>query len=144
MKTKLTTLFFGTVVAGSLVLSAAGPALARDWDRPNNAHPGSHRRDDHYRSFPASAPVYPAGRSPHWGWRYPAAPAYPPTPIPSYGYPGYGYPVAGPAYNQDLYRRLENAQRKKAYDARHHASREQLADDNARIARLERKLGLRR
>ena len=141
MKTKLTTLVFGTLVAGSLVLLAVGPALARDWDRPDNAHPG---RDYHQRSFPAPAPVYPADRSPHWGWRYPAAPADPPTPSPSYGYPGYGYPVAGSAYNEDLYRRLENAQRKKAHDATHHASREQLADDNARIARLERKLGLRR
>src|SRR3970282_2952299 len=36
MKTKFTTLVLGSLVAGSLVLSA-GPALARDGDRPNNA-----------------------------------------------------------------------------------------------------------
>jgi hypothetical protein len=51
--------------------------------------------------------------------------------------------VAGPAYSQDLYRRLENARRIRAYHLNHHASREQLADDNLRIARLERELGLR-
>jgi hypothetical protein len=139
MKTKLTTLVvYGTLLAGSLVLSI-GPALARDWDRRDNARPRSLSGDYRHRSFPAPAPVYPAGR--HRGWDYPVAPAYPPAPV--YGYPAYGYPVAAPAYSQDLYRRLENARRKKAHDATHHASREQLAEDNARIARLERQLGLR-
>lgn len=138
MKTKLLTLVCGTLVAGSLMLSI-GPALARDWDRRDNARLGSLSRDYHHRSLPAPAPVYPAGR--HRGWDYPAAPAYPPAPV--YDDPAYGYPVAGPAYSQDLYRRLENARRKRAHDAAHHASREQLRDDNARIARLERQLGLR-
>jgi hypothetical protein len=130
MKAKLTTLVFGTLIAGSLVLSA-GPASARDWDRRNDAD---------------------LGRHPHRGWGYPArpvpVPAYPPARVPTYGYPAYGYPAygypaAGPAYSQDLYQRLDNARRKKAYDRAHGASREQLAEDNARIARLERQLGVR-
>jgi hypothetical protein len=138
MKTKLLTLVCGTLVAGSLMLSV-DPALARDWDRRDDARPGSLSRDYRHRNFPAPAPVYPAGR--HRGWDYPPPPVYPPAPV--YGYPAYGYPVAGPAYSEDLYRRLENARRKKAHDAAHHASREQRAEDNARIARLERQLGLR-
>ena len=144
MRTKFKTLIFGTLVAASLVLSA-GPASARDWDRPINAHPRFHNRDYHQPRPRYSAPRYPAGRYPDWG--YPAArvpvPAYPPAPYPSYGYPAYGYPVAGPAYGQDLYAQLENARRKVAYDASHHASREQIANDNRRIARLERELGIR-
>jgi hypothetical protein len=133
MKTKLTSLIYGTLVAGSLVLSV-GPALARDWAKRDG-------RDYHRPVPPVPAPVYPAGRIPQRVWRYPAAPAYPPATI--YGDPAYGYPVAAPAYSQDLYRQLENARRKKAYDATHHASREQLAKDNARIVRLESQLGVR-
>jgi len=137
MKTKLTNFVSGTLVAGSLVLSV-GPALARDWERRDG-------RDYHRHSAPVPAPVSPSGRHVYRGWRYPAAPAYPPAPIyraPVYSDPAYGYPVAAPAYSQDLYRQLENARRKKAYDVTHHASREQLAADNTRIARLERQLGL--
>jgi hypothetical protein len=145
MKTKFTTLVLGSLVAGSLVLSA-GPALAWDGDRPNNAHPDFHSRDSHRPDFRHPAPDFPAGRHPTWGWGRPWArfpvPVYRPVPVPSYGYPAYGYPVAGPAYSQDLYRRLESARRKRAYDLYHHASREQLAHDNAHIARLERELGL--
>jgi hypothetical protein len=145
MKTKFTTLVLGSLVAGSLVLSA-GPAMALDGDRPNNAHPGFHSRDSHRSDSHYRAPGYRARRSTTWGWGRPAArfpvPAYPPAPVPSYGYPAYGYPVAGPAYSQDLYRQLENAKRKMAYDLNHHASREQLAYDAAHIARLKRALGL--
>jgi len=132
MKTKLTTLVYGTLVAGSLVLSV-GPALARDWDRRDG-------RDFHRPNARVPAPVYPAARTPHRVWRYPAAPAYPPARV--YSDPAYGYPVAAPAYGQDLNARLDNARRKKAYDVTHHASREQLAADNARIVRLERQLGM--
>ena len=125
MKAKLTTLVFGALIAGSLVLSA-GLASARDWDRRNDGY---------------------VGRQPQRGWGYPArpvrVPVYPPARGPIYGSPAYGYPAAGPAYSQDLYQRLENARRKKAYDRAHGASREQLAEDNARIARLERQLGVR-
>lgn len=139
MKTKLTSLIYGTLVAGSLVLSV-GPALARDWAKRDG-------RDYHRPVPPAPAPVYPAGRIPQRVWRYPAAPVYTPAPVyapaPVYSDPAYGYPVAAPAYSQDLYRQLENARRKKAYDASHHASREQLAKDNARIVRLESQLGVR-
>ncbi len=146
MKTKFTTLVFGSLVAGALALSA-GPVLARDGDGPNDAHHGSQSRDNHRPSSRPVGPVNPAVRHPNWGWGYPTAPlpvpTYPAAPVPGYGYPAYGYPVAGPAYNQDLYRQLDNAQRKKAYDAAHHASREQLADDNARIARIQRQLGMR-
>ena len=146
MKTKFTTLVLGSLVAGSLVLST-GPALAWDGDRPNNAHPGFHGRDSRRPDFRHPAPGYPAGRYRTWGWSRPAArfpvPVYRPAPVPSYGYPAYEYPVAGPAYTQDLYRRLENARRIRAYHLNHHASREQLAYDNMRIARLERELGLR-
>jgi len=146
MKTKFTSLVLGSLVAGSLVLSA-GPALARDGDRPNNAHPGFHSRDSRRPDFRHPAPGYPAGRYRTWGWSRPAArfpvPVYRPAPVPSYGYPAYEYPVARPAYTQDLYRRLENARRIRAYHLNHHASREQLAYDNMRIARLERELGLR-
>lgn len=145
MKTKFTTLVLGSLVAGSLALSA-GPALARDGDRPNNGHPGFHSRDSHRPDFRHRAPDYRAGRFPTWGWGPPAerfpVPVYRPVPVPRYGYPAYGYPVAGPAYRQDLYRQLENAKRKLAYDLYHHASREQIAYDNRRIARLERELGL--
>jgi hypothetical protein len=140
MKRKLTTLVLGTVVAGSLMLSTAS-AFTRDGDRRYDTDTGFRGRT------PAQAPVYWGGRNPNRRWDYPAAPvlvpAYPPARRPIYRYPDYGYPAAGSVYNQDLYRRLENARRKKAYDAAHHASREQLAEDNARIARLERRLGLR-
>jgi hypothetical protein len=144
MKTKFTTLVLGSLVAGSLVLSA-GPALARDGDRPNNAHPGFHSRDSHDPDSRHPAPGYSAGRYRTWGSpaaRFPV-PVYRPAPVPSYGYPAYGYPVAGPAYSQDLYRQLDNARRKLAYDLDHHASREQLAYDAAHITRLKRELGLR-
>jgi hypothetical protein len=138
MKTKLTILVLGTLVAGSLMLSSA---FAFDWD-------GDRRNERGFRGrTPAQAPAYWGGRHSHRRWDYPAAPvlvpAYPPVRRPIYRYPDYGYSGAGSAYDQDLYRRLENARRKKAYDAAHHASREQLAEDNARIARLERRLGLR-
>jgi len=146
MKTKFTTLVLGSLVAGSLVLSA-GPALAWDGDRPNNAHHGFRSRDSRRPDFRHPAHSYPAGRYRTWGWSRPAArfpvPVYRPAPVPSYGYPAYEYPVAGPAYTQDLYRRLENARRIRAYHLNHHASREQLAYDNMRIFRLERELGLR-
>jgi hypothetical protein len=145
MKTKFPTLVLGSLVAGSLALSA-GPAIAWDGERPNKAHSGFHSRDFRHPHSRYPAPRYPAGRYRNWGWGPPAArfpvPAYPPAPVPTYGYPAYGYPVAGPAYRQDLYRRLENARRIRAYHLYHHASREQLAYDNIRIARLERELGL--
>jgi hypothetical protein len=137
MKTKLTILVLGTLVGGSLMLSSA---FAFNWD-------GDRGNDHGFRGrTPAQAPDYWGGRHPHRRWDYPAAPvlvpAYPPA-RPIYREPDYGYPVAGSVYDQDLYRRLENARRKKAHDAAHHASREQRAEDNARIARLERRLGLR-
>jgi hypothetical protein len=145
MKTKFTKLVLGSLVAGSLALSA-GPALARDGDRANNAHPGFHSHDFRQRDSRIPAPDHWVGRHPTWGWGRPAArfpvPVYRPVPVPRYGYPAYGYTVAGPAYGQDLYRQLENAKRKLAYDLYHHASREQIASDNRRIARLERELGL--
>jgi hypothetical protein len=145
MKTKFTTLVLGSLVATSLALSA-GPALARDGDRPNNAHPGFHSRDSHRPDSRDSVRGYPASRNPNWGWGRPAVrvpvPVYRPVPVPSYGYPAYGYPGAGPAYSQDLYRRLENAKRLRAYHMSQHASREQIAYDNLRIHRLERELGL--
>jgi hypothetical protein len=145
MKTKFTTLVLGSLVAGSLVLSA-GPALARDWDRTNNARPDFHSRDSQRPDYHYRAPGYPAGRYPNWRWGSPVArypvPVYQPAPVPSYGYPAYGYPVAGPAYSQDLYRQLDHWRRKKAYDASHHASRDDLVSDNRHIARLERELGL--
>ena len=146
MKTKFTTLVLGSLVAGSLVLST-DPALARDWERRNNASSGFHSRDSHNPDSRHPAPGYSAGRYRTWGWGSPAArfpvPVYRPVPVPSYGYPAYGYPVAGPAYSQDLYRQLDNARRKLAYDLDHHASREQLASDAAHINRLKRQLGLR-
>lgn len=139
MNTKLTALVLGALVAGSLELSAS-PALARD---------GDWRNDRDYRRSRSidPVPVYPTARSRHREWGYPAArvpvPVYRPVPAPSYRYPAYGYPVAGPANSQDLYRRLDHAIRKRDYDRAHGASREQIADDNARIARLERQLGMR-
>ena len=146
MKIKFTALVFGTLVAGSLVLSA-GPALAWNGDRPNNLHPGFHGRDSHDADSRVPARGYPADRHPDWRWGSPVVrfpvPIYRPVPVPSYGYPAYGYPVAGAAYREDLYRQLENARRKRAYDLYHHASREQIVFDNLRIARLERELGLR-
>ena len=146
MKTKFTTLVLGSLVAGSLVLSA-GPALARDGERPNNAYSGFHSRDSHNPDSRHPAPGYTTGGYPNWGWgsraaRFPV-PVYRPVPVPSYGYPAYGYPVAGPAYSQDLYWQLDNARRKLAYDLDHHASREQLAHDAAHITHLKRQLGLR-
>jgi len=145
MKTKFTTLVLGSLVAGSLALSA-GPALARDGDRPHNAQPGFHSRDSHRSDSRHTDRGYRAGRHPTWGWGSPAArfpvPVYRPVPVPSYGYPAYGYPVEGPAYSQDLYRRLDNAKRKLAYDLYNHASREQLAYDAAQIRHLKRQLGL--
>ena len=146
MKTRFTTLVLGSLVAGSLVLSA-GPALARDGDRPNNASSAFHSRDSRAPDSRHLAPGYPAGRYRTWGWGAPAArfpvPVYRPAPVPSYGYPAYGYPVAGPAYSQDLNWQLDNARRKLAYDLDHHASREQLAHDAAHINHLKRQLGLR-
>jgi len=145
MKTKFTTLVLGSLVAGSLALSA-GPALARDGDRPHNAQHGFHGRDSHRSDSRHWAPGDPAGRNPNWRWGPPAArfpvPVYPAAPVPSYGYPAYGYSVAGPAYSQDLYRQLENARRIRAYHLSHNASREQIAYDNLRIAHLKRQLGL--
>ena len=145
MKTKFTTLFWGGLVAGSLVLSA-GPASAWDGDGPNKLHSGFHSRDSHHLDSRDPARGYPAGHYPNWGWGLPPArfpvPIYRPAPIPSYSYPAYGYPVAGPAYSQDLYRQLDSARRKRAYDLYHHASREQIMYDNVRIACLERELGL--
>ena len=134
MKTKLTALVLGALVAGSLGLSAS-PALARD---------GDWRNDRDYRRSRSidPAPVYPAARYRHRERSYPA-PVYRPVPVPSYGYPAYGYP-AGAAYGQeDLSRRLDHAIRKRNYDRAHGASREQIADDNAHIARLQRQLGMR-
>ena len=145
MKTKFTTLVLGSLVAGSLALSA-GPALALDGGRPNNSHREFHSRDSHRPDSRDSVRGNPAGRYRNWGWGRPAVrvpvPVYRPVPVPSYGYSAYEYPVAGPAYSQDLYRRLENARRIRAYHLSHNASREQLAYDNMRIARLERELGL--
>jgi hypothetical protein len=145
MKTKLTTLVLDSLVAGALVLSA-GPALARDGDRPDTAHSGFHSRDFRHSDSRLPAPGYPAGRYPNRGWGSPVArfpvPVYAPAPVPSYGYPDYGYPIAGPAYRRDLYRRLDNARRERAHDLYHHASPKRLAQDDARIARLERELGL--
>lgn len=139
MKTKLTALVLGTLVAGSLGLSAR-PALARDGDWRND-------RDYRRPSARVVVPVSPADRYRHRDWGYPVArvpvPVYRPVPVPSYGYPAYGYP-AGAAYGQeDLYRRLDHAIRKRNYDRAHGASREQIADDNAHIARLQRQLGMR-
>jgi len=134
MKTKLTALVLGALVAGSLGLSAR-PALARDGDWRND-------RDYRRPSARDVVPVYPADRYRHREWSYPA-PVYRPVPVPSYRYPAYGYP-AGAAYGQeDLQRRLDHAIRKRNYDRAHGASREQIADDNAHIARLQRQLGLR-
>ena len=137
MNTKLTALVMGTLVAGSLGLSAS-PALARD---------GDWRNDRDYRR-PRSverAPVYPDARYRHrdWGYRVPA-PIYRPVPVPSYRVPAYDYPVTAPAYGQDdAYRRLQHAIRKRNYARAHGASREEIAEHNARIARLERQLGMR-
>jgi hypothetical protein len=146
MKTKFTIFVLGSLVAGSLMFSA-GPAIARDGDRPNNARAAFGGRGFHHRESHDSTPRFPAARYRPWGWNSPTArfpvPVYPPAPVRSYRYPAYGYPVAGPAYREDLYRQLDNWRRKAAYDMSHHASREQLAIDHAHIVRLERELGLR-
>jgi len=135
MNTKLTALVLGALVAGSLGLSAS-PVLAHDGDSRNG-------RDYRRPSARVAVPAYSADRYRHREWSYPA-PVYRPVPAPSYRYPAYGYPVAGPAYGrEDLYRRLDHAIRKRNYDRAHGASREQIADDNAHIARLERQLGMR-
>ena len=100
MDTKFKTFISGSLVASSLLLSAA-PVLAWDWHWPyrDSRDYGDYR----YRDYRYS------------------------------GYRGYRS-----ARRDELYRELDYARRKLAYDRAHHASREQLAHDNRRIENLLR------
>jgi hypothetical protein len=101
MGAKFKTILFGTLVAGSLALSAA-PALAGYWDWPYRDYRDS--RDYRYRDSRGYA----------WSRR------------------------------EDLFRQLDYARRKLAYDRTHHASRERLAHDNRRIEDLLREIDFTR
>jgi hypothetical protein len=106
MGAKFKTIVFGTLVAGSLALSA-GQVMARDWDWPHRDYRYRDSRD--YRDY-----RYRDSRGYAWSRR------------------------------EGLYRQLDSARSKLAYDRAHHASREQLAHDTRRIEDLWREINLSR
>jgi hypothetical protein len=101
MGAKFKTIVLGTLVAGSLALSA-GPVMAGYWDWPHRDY--RDYRDSRYRD----------SRDYRWTRR------------------------------EGLYRQLDEARRKLAYDRAHHASREQLAHDDRRIQDLWREINFAR
>ena len=102
MNSKLKTLVFGGLVAGSLIMSAA-PVMARDWHWNDR----NHRWDDRYDHRWDDR--YDQGRNEGW----------------------YDQSWGRLRGSRSDYDALEQARQQALYDASHHASRKKIAQDDA-------------